>query len=70
MGSTSAMSPTARAPSMRVPVTTVPNPSTENTRSMGSRKGMRRFFSEAARTSSASFSFNSATPWPVQADTV
>ena len=65
VGSTSAMSPTANAPSMRVPVTTVPKPSTENTRSMGRRKGERRFFSAAARMSSRNFSRSSGMPSPV-----
>ena len=63
------MSPTASAPSMRVPVTTVPKPSTENTRSMGRRKGMRRFFSDACRTSSRRFFFSSGRPSPVRAET-
>lgn len=59
------MSPLLTDPSMRVPVTTVPKPSTENTRSMGRRKGVRIFFSAAFWTSSFRAWRSSGMPWPV-----
>ena len=67
-GMSCASSPTAMCPSMSVPVTIVPKPSTENTRSMGRRNGVRALFSSACSVKSCSASRSASTPSPVRTD--
>ena len=63
-----ASSPTAMCPSMSVPVTIVPKPSTENTRSIGRRNGVRALFSSACSVKSCSASRSTPMPSPVRTD--
>ena len=55
-------------PSMSVPVTIVPKPSTENTRSMGRRNGVRALFSSACSVRTWSASRRASMPSPVRMD--